>query len=115
MYLHYSIYHKAEYENSLLKSQIWIVAFSHKVNDISGIMYYKNTKRYTMSKNYLAISIKKRKEELGWTIEKISRESGIGIRTVNRILAGKDVRFSSIESVIKALGLSLMVDRKLSA
>ena len=68
-----------------------------------------------MQQNNLIESIQKRKDELGWTIERISQESGVGIRTVNRILAGQDVRLSSIKSVVEALGLSIMIDRKLSA
>jgi len=51
-------------------------------------------------------SIRERKAYLSWTIEKISRESGVGVRTVNRIL-----RFSSIEAVMYALGLSITVDK----
>ncbi len=65
-----------------------------------------------MQQKYLTESIRERKDELGWTIERISRESGVGIRTVNRILAGEDVRFSSIEAVMNALELSLSVDKK---
>lgn len=65
-----------------------------------------------MQQKYLTESIRERKHDLGWTIEKISQESGVGVRTVNRILAGDDVRFSSLESVMDALDLSLMVDKK---
>jgi len=65
-----------------------------------------------MQQKYLSESIRERKNDLGWTIERISRESGVGIRTVNRILAGEDVRFSSIEAVMNALELSLSVDKK---
>lgn len=65
-----------------------------------------------MQQKYLAESIRVRKHNLGWTIEKISQESGVGVRTVNRILAGDDVRFSSLESVMDALDLSLIVDKK---
>ena len=65
-----------------------------------------------MHQKYLTESIRERKDELGWTIEKLSSESGVGIRTVNRILAGQDVRFSSIEAVMNALELSLTIDKK---
>ena len=65
-----------------------------------------------MQQKYLSESIRERKNDLGWTIERISRESGVGIRTVNRILAGEDVRFNSIEAVMNALELSLSVDKK---
>lgn len=65
-----------------------------------------------MQQKYLTESIRERKHDLGWTIEKISQESGVGVRTVNRILAGDDVRFSSLESVMDALNLSIIVDKK---
>lgn len=64
-----------------------------------------------MQQRYLTESIRERKDDLGWTIERISRESGVGVRTVNRILAGKDVRFSSIEAVMDALELSITIDK----
>ena len=64
-----------------------------------------------MQQKYLTESIRERKDDLGWTIESISRESGVGVRTVNRILAGEDVRFSSIEAVMDASELSFTVDK----
>ncbi len=64
-----------------------------------------------MQQKYLTESIRERKDDLGWTIERLSQESGVGVRTINRILAGEDVRFSSIESVMNALGLSIMVEK----
>jgi len=64
-----------------------------------------------MQRNDLVESIQKRKDELGWTIERISQESGVGIRTVNRILAGQDVRFSSIRSVVEALSLTIHIEK----
>ncbi len=64
-----------------------------------------------MKQKYLNESIRERKNDLGWTIERISQESGVGVRTVNRILAGEDVRFSSIEAVMDALELSITVDK----
>ena len=64
-----------------------------------------------MQQKYLTESIRERKDDLGWTIERLAQESGVGVRTINRILAGEDVRFSSIESVMNALGLSIMVEK----
>jgi len=64
-----------------------------------------------MRQKCLNESIRERKDDLGWTIDKISQESGVGVRTVNRILAGEDVRFSSIEAVMDALELSLTVNK----
>ena len=58
----------------------------------------------------LSNMIKKRKSELGLTIQKISSESGVAERTVNRILAGEDVRYSSLLAVLEVLGLSISVN-----
>jgi len=59
----------------------------------------------------LANTIKKRKQELGLTIDKMSVASGVGARTINRILAGEDVRYSSIESLLKSLNLSISIGK----
>ena len=55
--------------------------------------------------------IKQRKQELGLTIDKMSAKSGVGTRTINRILAGEDVRYSSIESLLRSLNLSLTIGK----
>jgi len=54
-------------------------------------------------------TIKKRKLELGLTIDKMSAESGVGARTINRILAGEDVRYSSIVAVLDTLKLHIEI------
>ena len=64
-----------------------------------------------MLRMQLVDMIKKRKQELGYTIEKLSFESGVGTRTINRILAGNDVRYSSIESLLKSLNLSMTIGK----
>jgi len=46
-----------------------------------------------------------RKEQLDITIENIAKLSGLGIRTVNRVLANEDVKLSTIESITNLLGL----------
>jgi len=35
----------------------------------------------------------------------------VGTRTINRILAGEDVRYSSIESLLRSLNLSLTIGK----
>ncbi len=65
-----------------------------------------------MKRHYLTENILQRKHELAWTIEKISKESGVGVRTVNRIFAGQDVRFSSITAVLDALDIDLSLRMK---
>ena len=59
----------------------------------------------------LVDTIKQRKQELGLTIDKMSSESGVGTRTINRILAGEDVRYSSVESLLRSLNLSITIGK----
>jgi len=58
----------------------------------------------------LSEMIRQRKSELGLTIQKISSESGVAERTVNRILSGEDVRYSSLLAVLVVLDLSISVN-----
>ena len=53
--------------------------------------------------------IKERKDQLGLTIDAIASESNVGTRTINRILAGEDVRYSSISSVLQSLDLTISI------
>jgi len=51
--------------------------------------------------------IKERKQLLGITIENLARLSGVGVRTVNRLFKGEDVKLSTVEAVTTLLGLDL--------
>ena len=84
---------------------------SRKANDIFGIISYTNLKRHIMLQKYVVEHIRNQKDDLGWTIERISLESGVGIRTVNRIFAGQDVRYSSLVAVLKALDLTIHIEK----
>jgi len=46
-----------------------------------------------------------RKTELNITVENLAKLSGVGIRTINRLLKNEDVKLSTIESVTNLLGL----------
>jgi transcriptional regulator with XRE-family HTH domain len=46
-----------------------------------------------------------RKEELSITVENFAKLSGVGVRTINRLLKNEDVKLSTIESVTNFLGL----------
>lgn len=46
-----------------------------------------------------------RKEQLGITVENLAKLSGVGARTINRLLKNEDVKLSTIESVTNFLGL----------
>jgi len=41
-----------------------------------------------------------RKEQLNITIENLAKLSGLGVRTVNRVLSNEDVKLSTIESIM---------------
>ena len=71
--------------------------------------YLKRKENIPMIK--LVDIIKQRKQEHGLTINKMSAESGVGTRTINRILAGQDVRYSSIESLLRSLNLSIIIGK----
>jgi len=68
-----------------------------------------------MQRDYLVEKILSQKEHLGWTINKLAKESGVGVRTISRILAKQDVRFSSIDAVMNVLNLEIRINEKLSA
>ncbi len=58
--------------------------------------------------------IRKSKSDKKMTMNDIAEKSGIGVRTINRILAGEDVRYSSLDAVTNALGLRFILDTKKS-
>ena len=46
-----------------------------------------------------------RKEKLAITVENLAKLSGVGVRTINRLLKNEDVKLSTIERVTNFLGL----------
>ena len=58
-----------------------------------------------MTRAQLVQKIKKRKEQIGITIENLSALSNVGVRTLNRFFAGNDVKLSTVEKITNALGL----------
>jgi len=49
--------------------------------------------------------IEERRKKLNITIENLSKLSNLGVRTVNRFLAGEDVKLSTVEQITNLLGL----------
>jgi transcriptional regulator with XRE-family HTH domain len=49
--------------------------------------------------------IEARRKKLNITIVNLSKLSGLGVRTVNRFLAGEDVKLSTVERLTNLLGL----------
>lgn len=47
-----------------------------------------------------------RKKELNITVENLAKLSGVGVRTINRLLKNEDVKLSTIEHVTNLLGLN---------
>jgi transcriptional regulator with XRE-family HTH domain len=58
--------------------------------------------------------IKARKNQLNITIENLAKLSGLGVRTINRILANEDVKLSTIESITNFLGLDFAGNETIS-
>jgi transcriptional regulator with XRE-family HTH domain len=71
-------------------------------NVIYGIINHQGV---TMKRLDLIKQIIARKEQLNITIENLAKLSGLGVRTVNRVLANEDVKLSTIESITNLLGL----------
>jgi len=55
-----------------------------------------------------------RKEQLGITVENLAKLSGVGIRTINRLLKNEDVKLSTIEYVTNFLGLDFAGNEQIS-
>lgn len=58
-----------------------------------------------MTRLQLLEKVKARKEQIGLTIDNISKLSHLGNRTVTRFLSGADVKLSTVEKVTELLGL----------
>ena len=55
--------------------------------------------------------IKEAKQQKKMTLQEIANHSKIAIRTVNKMFARKDVRFSSLRGVLETLDLPLCLQR----
>lgn len=58
-----------------------------------------------MTRIELINKIQNRKKQLNISIENLAKISGIGIRTLNRLFAGDDLKLSTIEKITNMLGL----------
>ena len=58
--------------------------------------------------------IRKAKQQKKMTLNEIASESKVAIRTVNRIFAGEDVRFSSLVAVLDTLDLNIYVEKEVA-
>lgn len=58
--------------------------------------------------------LKQAKKEKKMTLHEIASHSKVAIRTVNRIFAGEDVRFSSLTAVLKTLDLNVYVEKEVA-
>ena len=55
-----------------------------------------------------------RKEQLNITVENLAKLSGVGVRTINRLLKNEDVKLSTVEHVTNFLGLDFAGNEQLS-
>lgn len=58
-----------------------------------------------MNRLHLLEKVKERKEQIGLSIDTLSKLSHLGNRTVTRFLSGEDVKLSTLEKVTNTLGL----------
>ncbi len=58
-----------------------------------------------MTRLELIQKIENRKRQININIENLAKLSNLGVRTVNRFLAGDDVKLSTIERITNLLGL----------
>ena len=68
-----------------------------------------------MRKKEIVQLLKKSKSAKNMRMNDIASVSNIAIRTVNRIFAGEDVRFSSLIAVFNALDLDFELHMKMAA
>ncbi len=60
-----------------------------------------------MTRFELLDRVKARKENVGITIDNLSKVSELGSKTLSRFFAGHDVKLSTVEKVTEVLGLDL--------
>lgn len=58
-----------------------------------------------MTRLQLLEKVKKRRKDVGITIDNLSRVSDLGYKTLSRFFAGHDVKLSTVEKVTEVLGL----------
>jgi transcriptional regulator with XRE-family HTH domain len=58
-----------------------------------------------MTRLELVKKIENRKKQINISIDNLAKLSSLGVRTVNRFLAGEDVKLSTIERITNLLGL----------
>ncbi len=58
-----------------------------------------------MNRLHLLQKVKTRKEEIGITLDNLSKISNLGYRTVSRFFSGDDVKLSTVEKITNILGL----------
>ncbi len=58
-----------------------------------------------MNRYKLIQKIQNRRQTLRISLENLAKISGIGMRTLNRFLAGDDVKLSTVEKITQTLGL----------
>jgi len=58
-----------------------------------------------MKRVHLLEKVKRRKKQIGLTIDNISKLSKLGNRTVTRFFSGEDVKLSTLEKITNVMGL----------
>jgi transcriptional regulator with XRE-family HTH domain len=73
-----------------------------------------NGKKLPMELNFLSIgeSVRKRREDLGYTQNDVSEISGVAERTIRSIEGGENSNLSNLVKIMDVLGLELSVQIK---
>lgn len=58
-----------------------------------------------MNRLHVLEKVKSRKDQMGMTLDNISKLSHLGNRTVTRFFAGEDVKLSTLEKITNIMGL----------
>ena len=60
----------------------------------------------------LLVTVKENKKLLNKTIQDISRESGVSVRTINRFFAGDNIGYKHVEAILTSLNLHLTLNKE---
>ena len=77
-------------------------------------LWHNYAKGFVVKRIDLINQIIARKKKIKITVENLAKLSGVSVRTINRLLANEDVKFSTIENVTNFLGLDFAGNEQVS-
>ncbi len=100
--------------NETFGAEINLSIYVAYINANKGIIEAILYKGVVVSTTQIVQLIRKAKKQKKMTLNEIASESKVAIRTVNRIFAGEDVRFSSLVAVLDTLDLNIYVEKEVA-